>query len=251
MGIELAGVTKRYGSVTALEDVSLTVQPGQFHCLLGPNGSGKTTLVRLALGLTRPTEGTVSAPSDGVGCGFQEPSFYPGLSVRENLGVFGRLVDAPDGWRADLVERLRLGPALDRPAGELSGGYARKLDLALALLSRPEYLLLDEPLDALDDVTAARLLSFLADYAEENAVFVSTHRVGAFSPYVDRVTVVHAGRVLLDLPRTGIDLDGRTLQKYYVDRVLAAEGETRETRGAAGTDPVGRPDTAGDPDSES
>jgi ABC-2 type transport system ATP-binding protein len=178
------------------------------------------------LGLTRPTDGAVSAPDGTVGCGFQEPNFYPGLTVAENLDVFASLVDAPDsGWQETLVSELRLEAALDRPADDLSGGYARKLDLALAVLKQPDYLLLDEPLGALDDVSKERLLDFLDRYAAAgHAVVVSTHHVGEFEAALDRVTIMHDGRVVFDREREAIDLDGfDSLQEYYVSLVLDRE----------------------------
>jgi ABC-type multidrug transport system, ATPase component len=225
--LELEGVEKRYGDVTAVDGVSLRLGSDSFHCLLGPNGSGKTTLLRLVLGLTNPTSGTVSVTEGTVGCGFQQPNFYPGLTVRENIDVFAGLAGTPDeGWRRRLVSQLRLGRALDRPAADLSGGFARKLDLALALLKQPDYLLLDEPLGALDDVSKSRLLSFLDDYAAAGrTVVASTHHVTDFEPVLDRVTVMHEGRIVLDRDRAAIDLGGAdSLQEYYLGLVLARDG---------------------------
>ncbi len=217
-------VRKTYRDVVALDGVSLRLGGGQFHCLIGPNGSGKTTLLRLLLGLANPTAGSISVPEGTVGCGFQQPNFYPGLTVRENIEVFASLVDAPDGeWRRRLVSELRLGRALDRPAADLSGGFARKLDLALAVLKRPEYLLLDEPLGALDDVSTDRLLAFLDEYAGEHTVVVSTHHVTDFEPFLDRVTVMHEGRVLLDRDIGELDPGGAdSLQEFYVELVTNA-----------------------------
>ncbi len=229
--VAIDGVRKTYGDVEAIADVTLQLGGGEFHCLLGPNGSGKTTLFRLLLGLTNPTAGSVSPP-ESVGCGFQRPNFYPGLTVRENIEVFASLVGASDSeWRQRLVSELRLGRALDRSAADLSGGFARKLDLALALLKRPEYLLLDEPLGALDDISKERLLGFLDEYTDAgNTVVVSTHHAADFEPYLDRVTVMHEGRVLLDRDRDGLDLDGTgSLQEFYVQRVLDETAE-RDSR---------------------
>ncbi|MFT4922136.1 MAG: ABC-2 type transport system ATP-binding protein [Haloarculaceae archaeon] len=230
----LDAVRKEYGSVVAVDGVSLEIGEGQFHCLIGPNGSGKTTIFRLLLGLTRPTSGTVTVPDETIGCGFQRPNFYPGLTVRENIDVFASLVGAPDDqWRERLVSQLRLARALDRPAADLSGGFARKLDLALALLKRPSYLLLDEPLGALDDVTTERLLSFLAEYVASDAtILVSTHQVADFEQYLDRVTVVDDGEVILDRDPGTLDLGSRdSLQEYYVEMVLEREHEAeRATR---------------------
>jgi ABC-2 type transport system ATP-binding protein len=221
--LAIDGVTKRYGNVLALDDCSLDVEPGGVHCLLGPNGSGKTTLLRLLLGLERPTDGTVTRTGVTVGSGFQRPSFYPSLSVRENLDVFARFrAGVSDEWQTRLVSGVGLDPALDRRAGELSGGFARKLDLALALLHRPDVVLLDEPLGALDDVSRARLLDVLERYADGGrGVVVSTHRIGAFEPHLDRLTILDDGSVVLDRRAQQLpDGADRTLQERYVDLVI-------------------------------
>ena len=194
------GLRREYGPITALDGVSVSIRPGTLHCLVGPNGSGKTTLFRTLLGLTPPTDGTVSRPDATVGVGFQRPVCYRDLTVEENLDVFARLIDAPDAdWRERIVAVLGLDRVSHRQAGALSGGYRKKLDLALALLKRPRFLLLDEPLSDLDDVSRARLLEFLSKYvAAGNAVLVSTHRIEAFTSVLDRLTVLSEGQIVLD-----------------------------------------------------
>lgn len=225
--IELDGVTREYDSVVAVDDLSLRIGGGQYHCLLGPNGSGKSTLMRLILGLTQPTAGEIRIPDIVIGCGFQSPNFYPSLTVRQNISVFAGIVGADDWeWNRTVVEELRLTRALDRTAGDLSGGFGRKLDLALAFIKKPDILLLDEPLGALDDVSTARLLEFLDWYAEQgNAIFVSTHRVTEFEGSLDRVTVMHRGNVAFDRQREEMDLpEGQSLQAEYVEEILEREG---------------------------
>ncbi|MEF8786544.1 MAG: ABC transporter ATP-binding protein [Haloarculaceae archaeon] len=232
MAIELDEIRKVYGDVTAVDGVSLTIGGGQFHCLLGPNGSGKSTLFRVMLGLTRPSGGTLSVPSQRMGCGFQRPNFYPDLTVAENVDVFARMIGGvDDDWRETLVEELRLRRAMGRTASELSGGFARKLDLALALLDKPDYLLLDEPLGALDDVSKTRLLAFLDSYTDDgNTVLVSTHHIDDFEQYVDRVTIMHRGHVVADHAVDDIDLgEHETIQAYYVETVLARDRETERS----------------------
>lgn len=224
--IDLTGVSKSFDGVAAVDDVDLSIGGGGFHCLLGPNGSGKTTLLRLCVGLTRPSTGRVDRSTESVGCGFQTPNFYPGLTVAENLRVFAGLVDAPGrDWRDTLVDALGLDRALGRRAGDLSGGFARKLDLALALLKQPSILLLDEPLGALDDVSKVQLVGFLDHYATTHGtVLVSTHQVTSFADIVDRVTVMHDGAVIRDGPPPELGA-GEDLQQYYVDMVLEREGD--------------------------
>jgi ABC-2 type transport system ATP-binding protein len=224
--LDVENVTKVYGDVVAVDGITLSIGGGDFHCLLGPNGSGKSTLLRLLLGLTRPTGGSVSVPRDRVGCGFQSPNFYPDLTVAENIDVFAQMMGGVDAeWRERLVAELRLERATQRTAGDLSGGFARKLDLALAMLDHPDVLLLDEPLGALDDVSKARFLEFLADYTDDgNTVLVSTHHVEEFEQYVDRVTVMHRGKVLKDGTAAEFDLgDHDSMQSYYVEAVLERE----------------------------
>jgi ABC-type multidrug transport system ATPase subunit len=217
-------VVKTFGEVVALDGVSMEVSPGSYHCLLGPNGSGKSTLMRLILDLASTDSGEITRPDAVMGCGFQQPNFYPDLSARENIDVFTSMVGADDeDWNQTVVDELRLGPALDREASDLSGGYSRKLDLALSLIKKPDFLLLDEPLAALDDVSKAQLLDFLDDYRQKgNTVLVSTHYVAAFEPYLDHVTLMHDGNVLFDSPMDELDIDD-DLQSHYVQAILDRE----------------------------
>ena len=200
--LALVDVTKRYGETTALEDLSLAFRPGEFHGLIGPNGSGKTTLFALLAGLVRPSSGRIEREGVAtVGYSFQEPRFYPSLTVRENLEVFRGFVDDPPpaSWLETLLEELRLAPAADRRADQLSGGFRKKLDLGIALIKRPQYLLLDEPLADVDDYSRRRIGRFLDDYREnDRTVVVSTHNVGAFADSLDRLSVVVDGHLRFD-----------------------------------------------------
>ncbi|ELY51359.1 ABC transporter ATP-binding protein [Natronorubrum bangense] len=203
-GLTLVDVTKRYGETTALEGLSLTFCPGTFHGLIGPNGSGKTTLFALLAGLTRPSSGRIERDSAAtVGYSFQEPRFYPALTVRENLEIFRGFAaePPPKTWLETLLEELRLEPAADRRAAELSGGFRKKLDLALALVKRPQFLLLDEPLADVDDYSRRRIRSFLETYqTDDRTVVVSTHNVAAFADRLDRLTVIVDGDLRFDGP---------------------------------------------------
>jgi ABC-2 type transport system ATP-binding protein len=206
-------VSKRYGTVCALDDVSLSLDPGTVHALAGPNGSGKTTLLRIVAGLTRPTEGAVRVPDARLGYAFQRPNVYPDLTVAENVDVFGRMADARPAWRETVVERLRLDAVAHRPAADLSDGFAKKLDLALALLKEPDLLLLDEPLADIDDATERRLLALLADYrSADRLVLLSSHNLGAVADLLDRLTVLVDGRVVRD--EWTADLDATAVDAY-------------------------------------
>lgn len=223
-GFRAEDVEKRYGDVVALDGVSLQLPEPCLWGLVGPNGSGKTTLIRCALGLTRPDAGSVSIEGS-VGASFQEASAFESLTVEENLDVFGRLSGADDDWIDEVVDRLRLGSMLGRTTAALSAGYRKKLDLGLALAKRPDVLLLDEPLADLDDPTKEKLVPFLAEYAAEAVVVVSTHDLEKFARYVDGLTVVGGGRVLASASREHLPAD---LQSFYVQRVLETDTSASE-----------------------
>lgn len=205
--IELRGVTKTYGDTVALNDVSLRLHRGEVHALVGPNGSGKTTLLDIALGRISPDSGDIVR--DGkVGCAFQEPRILDDLTVAENISVFGA--------DEELAEKLRLDRVHDRRASALSGGFRKKLDTLLALADEPETVLLDEPLDELDDVSKKRLVELVDEYAGRgNAVLVSTHRLDDFEG-VDRLTVLYDGEVLLSSSTDELDI---TPQEAYLRAV--------------------------------
>ncbi len=195
--LTLHDVTKRYGSLIALRDVTFEVAPGEFHCLVGPNGSGKTTLGKIAAGLTRPTSGDVIRPDRSVGFGFQNPRFYPDLSVRENVQVFCETADvSPESeWVRTILSTLRLTQVAHQVGAELSGGFKKKLDLAITLLDAPPYLWLDEPLTDIDDVSVRRVVSLLDRYASAGGgVVVSTHNVAAFEETLTHLTAFLDGR---------------------------------------------------------
>ncbi|WP_436909787.1 ATP-binding cassette domain-containing protein [Halosimplex marinum] len=214
--IRLGGVVRRYDGVTALAGVDLRIEAGDLHALVGPNGSGKSTLLALVLGLDRPTAGTITRPEGRIGCGFQTPSVYPDLTVDENLRVFAAMGEAGDDWLATVRADLGLDDVRDRVAGDLSGGYQRLLDVALAFVRRPTFVLLDEPLDELDDAARDRVVGFVADYCGDGrTVVVSTHHLDAFGPSLDRLTVLADGDVRFDERVDGTD-DYRAIYRDLV-----------------------------------
>lgn len=217
--IEFEGVEKRYGDVIALDGVDLSIEPGRCHCLLGPNGSGKTTLLHLLLGLTRATDGTITQSAETVGCSFQEPTFFPDLTVMENVDVFASMAPPPsEEWRERLLDVLELSTVGKRSAGALSGGWQKKLDLALALLKRPTVAILDEPLDDLDAPSKRRLCEFLAEYPDEDhGLLIATHHVQDFGDLLDHLTVIEDGRVRYDGQIEG----GRAAHDRYLDLIDA------------------------------
>ena len=162
--VRLRGVTRRFGDVTALRDVSLDVADGEFFSLLGPSGSGKTTCLRLIAGFDRPDAGTIElrgVPAEGlppydrdVNTVFQDYALFPHMSVAENVGYGLRIRKVPPAERerrvGEALEMVRLPGVGARRPSQLSGGQRQRVALARALVNRPRVLLLDEPLGALD-----------------------------------------------------------------------------------------------------
>ncbi len=217
--LELSGVTKRFGPTTAVDGVTLTLQPGSFTALLGPSGCGKSTLLALVAGLTHPDAGRVDldgvsllgAPAERrpVGLVFQKPLLFPHLSVLANVGFGLRMGGAGrrDARRAalEMLERVQLAGLERRRVGELSGGQEQRVALARALVLSPRVLLLDEPFSALDSalrVTMRRLVRSLVDETGVTTVFV-THDQAEAVDVADDVALVLAGRLAGHGPASG------------------------------------------------
>ena len=164
IGITLNGVTKRFGKVVAVRDVSLEIEEGEFFSLLGPSGCGKTTTLRMIGGFEQPDEGgillrgvdvTAEAPNRrNVNMVFQHYALFPHMSIRDNIAFGMRLKKVPKGDQrtrvAEMLEIVRLEGLEKRKPSQLSGGQQQRVALARAMVNRPAALLLDEPLGALD-----------------------------------------------------------------------------------------------------
>ncbi len=207
--LELEGITHRYGSVTALENVSLTISDGELVTLLGPSGCGKTTLLRIVAGFIRPSEGRLLLQGRDVtripphrrpvNMVFQRAALFPHLDVFENV-AFGLRIGRAPGIETRVTEALRLVRLVGferRRAHELSGGQLQRVALARALVNRPRVLLLDEPLAALDLRIRLEMEAELRRvHRETGATFVYvTHDQGEALALSDRIVVFDQGRV--------------------------------------------------------
>ena len=200
----LENVSKRYGSVTALDNVSLTLRPGEVVALLGPNGAGKTTAVSLLLGLARPDGGTVrlfgGSPQDAagrtrVGVMLQLSGVPETLTVAEHLGLFASYYPRPLPL-AEVLERTGLVGLERRLYGKLSGGQRQRLHLALALVGDPDLLCLDEPTTGLDVGSRRALWDGVRDFITQGkTVLLTTHYLEEADALADRIVVLTEGRI--------------------------------------------------------
>jgi ABC-2 type transport system ATP-binding protein len=207
--IEARSLVKRYGAVTAVDEVDLTVEPGCVYGYLGPNGAGKTTSLRILLGLIRPDAGVArlfgrdplqdgAAALDGVAGFVEAPRFYPYLSGRRNLELMAALDGGDAAGRID--EALETVDLTDRQRDKVKGyshGMKQRLGIAAALLRAPRLLLLDEPTTGLDPAGMRDMRQLVRRLADEGmTVLLSSHLMGEVEELCDRVAIVRAGRVI-------------------------------------------------------
>lgn len=209
--VEIQGLTKRYGAITAVDSLDLTVRQGELFALLGVNGAGKTTTIKMLSCLTRPDGGDArllgrSIVSDAagvkrcIGVSPQETAVAPNLTARENLalpcGVHGLSRQETAARTEELSRALGLEPILARRAGKLSGGWQRRLSIAMALIARPEILFLDEPTLGLDVLARAELWDVVRQLKGRITVILTTHYLEEAEALSDRVGIMKDGRLL-------------------------------------------------------
>ncbi|MBC9944070.1 ABC transporter ATP-binding protein [Leucobacter sp. cx-328] len=209
--IEARGLTKLYGSKTALEDVSFDIRPGQVTGFLGPNGAGKSTSMRLMLGLDRPTAGTVTiarknftrstAPLAEVGALLDAKGVHPGRSARSHLRALAATHRIPDSRVDAVLEQAGLTEVAHKRVGGFSLGMGQRLGIAAALLGDPHTVILDEPVNGLDPdgvLWVRRLLRQLA--SEGRTVLLSSHLMSEMAQTADHLIVLGKGKVVADAP---------------------------------------------------
>jgi ABC-2 type transport system ATP-binding protein len=217
------GITRRFGNVSAVDDVDLTVESGEIHALVGLNGAGKTTLMRLILGMLRPSSGrsfvdgvdTTRAESgvwSKVGHTIEAPFAYPELTVVQNLTAAARLhgiASADTGSAAEKsIARFNLGSYRDTRTRTLSLGNRQRLGLASALINNPSIVVLDEPTNALDPAGVVFMRDMLRELAAQGAaVLVSSHHLDEMARTADRISAIHRGRLVASIDPQEIDIE--------------------------------------------
>ena len=207
--ISLDRLTKRFGAVSAVDDLTLQVTPGAVTAFLGPNGAGKTTTMRATLGLIRPTSGRalvdgvpfaeLLCPRRTIGAVLGPDGFHPGRSGRRHLRVIATSAGLPRARVDEVLDLVELTGAADRRVGGYSLGMRQRLGLATALLGDPAVLVADEPANGLDPEGIAWLRRFLRAMADEGrTVVVSSHLLAEVARTADRIVVVSEGRLRFD-----------------------------------------------------
>ena len=207
--IEVRGLTKRYGDVLAVDDLSFDVEPGKVTGFLGPNGAGKSTTMRMMLGLDRPTSGralvngrpfaTFAEPLPEVGALLDPGSVHPGRTGRNHLHVAARTNGIPERRVEEVIEQVGLGGAARRRIKGYSLGMLQRLGIAAALLADPRVLLFDEPINGLDLDGVRWIRELLRQLADEGrTVLVSSHLMSEMQQTADRLVVIGRGRLISD-----------------------------------------------------
>ena len=209
--IQSMGLVKQYKRLTAVDNLSLDIQRGELFSLLGVNGAGKTTAIRMLSCLTKPTAGdalvggySITKEPDQVkrliGVSPQETAVAPNLSVKENLelicGIHGFSREKTTSRIAELSQQFALDPVLQRKAGKLSGGWQRRVSIAMALISEPQILFLDEPTLGLDVIARHDLWNAIRSLKGRITIILTTHYMEEAEALSDRIGIMKEGRLL-------------------------------------------------------
>jgi ABC-2 type transport system ATP-binding protein len=227
-------LTKRYGEIIAVDELTLSLRPGTVTGFLGPNGAGKTTTLRLLLGLAEPTAGEalvfgrryhdLDNPARRVGAVLESSDFHPGRSGRNHLRALALAAEIPSSRVEEMLELVELHSAADRRVKTYSLGMRQRLGLAAALLGDPELLVLDEPANGLDPAGVYWLRSFLRRFAEQGrTVLLASHMLAEIAQTVDEVVIINRGRRIASGRIDELTRGGKTLEDTYLELTTARE----------------------------
>lgn len=245
--IEVRGLSKSFGPVRAVHDLSFTVQPGVVTGFLGPNGAGKTTTLRILLGLVHPTAGTANFggvayrdlphPLATVGTALEASSFHPGRSATNHLSVYATAAGIARKRIDQVLTQVGLAEYADRKVGGYSLGMRQRLGLAFALLGDPGVLVLDEPVNGLDPEGIRWMRSLLRKLAAEGrTVLISSHLLSEVQQSVDDVIIISHGELVYDGGLAGLEGTQRTIvdapNRAALESALAHAGADTAVLGA-------------------
>jgi lantibiotic transport system ATP-binding protein len=215
--LEVSGLHKHYGDHRALDGADLTVRSGEVYGLLGPNGAGKTTLMKTVLGLQRPTSGEIRLFGQPharrllaeVGALVEAPGLWPQLNAAAHLRTHARLRGVSEKWIDDVLDQVQLGNVRNRKVAKYSLGMRWRLGIAIALLVRPRFIVLDEPTNGLDPVGIREMRALIRSLADAGVtIMISSHQLSEIAQICDRVGVLVAGRTHYEGPVDGLAVNG-------------------------------------------
>jgi ABC-2 type transport system ATP-binding protein len=234
--IEVDRLTKRFGDLTAVDDLTFTVDPGRITGFLGPNGAGKTTTLRMLLGLVRPSAGTatiggrsyhdIPAPLAAVGSALEATNFHPGRTGRDHLRVLADSTHIDHRRVDEMLEQVGMTDAARKRAGGYSMGMRQRLGLAAAMLGDPQVLILDEPANGLDPEGIRWLRGFLRHVSSQGkTVLVSSHMLQEVEQTVDDIVIIANGRLVEQGAMSDLHGSGSSLVRTSdAEALLAALG---------------------------
>jgi ABC-2 type transport system ATP-binding protein len=240
--IEVTGITKRYGTTLAVDDLSFEVKPGQVTGFLGPNGSGKSTTMRMIMGLDRPDAGLAAVngvrygslgwPLREVGALLEAKAIHPGRSAQNHLLALALTNDIPRSRVDEVLDVVGLSSVAHKRAGTFSLGMGQRLGIAAALLGDPSVLLFDEPINGLDPEGIRWVRNLLKGLAREGrTVFVSSHLMSEMALTADHLVVIGRGRLIAEMPVA--DFIAQSSKQFVRVRTLQVN-ELREALGSHG-----------------
>ena len=226
--VDVSGLTKRYGSICAVSELTFSLQPGSLTGFLGPNGAGKTTTLRLLLGLAEPSSGTallsgrryreLDNPTAAVGAILESNDFHPARTGSDHLRALAIAANICSARVDEVLELVELVGDAGRQVRTYSLGMRQRLGLAAALLGDPQLLVLDEPTNGLDPAGIHWLRKFLRGFVDGGrTVLVSSHLLAEVAQAVDRVMIINRGRLVADAALAELTTGGLTLEDVYLD----------------------------------
>lgn len=223
--LETKNLTKQYDSQLAVNNISLQIERNTVYGLLGPNGAGKSTLLKMIVGLIRPTKGAIIfegkpwSPKflSRIGALIESPALYGNLTAVENLRVHTRLLGIPDDKIQEVLETVDLKNTGKKRASQFSLGMKQRLGIAIALLSDPDLLILDEPTNGLDPFGIQELRQLIASFPEKGiTVILSSHILSEVEQVVDHIGIISDGRLLFQVKPDKTE----NLEHFFTDIIL-------------------------------